>query len=163
MVRSYKRKSERGKYGNDKLSSALSAVKDGTPLFRASREFGVPPRTLRRHRDQLVSRPGVLDFGRFRTALPQNVEIELHNHIEEMEKRLYGLRTWDLQRLAYDVAEKAGINHPFNTNNKMAGKDWLSSFIDCNNISLRLPQGTSVSRVVGFNKPKVHQFFDLYR
>ncbi|KAK7490730.1 hypothetical protein BaRGS_00017959 [Batillaria attramentaria] len=42
MVRTYRRKTDRGKYGEENLSAALEAVSKGVPLIRASKEFGVP-------------------------------------------------------------------------------------------------------------------------
>lgn len=42
----------------------------------------------------------------------------------------------------------------------MAGEDWVSGFLKRNqNISLRKPEATSLSRVVGFNKTDVDLFF----
>ena len=45
----------------------------------------------------------------------------------------------------------------------MAGEDRLQSFMNRQNLSLRLPQASSIARVVGFNKPKVMTFFDVYK
>ena len=114
MVRTYKRKTQRGSFGEDNLSAALKAIVEGMPLIRASRNFNVPARTLRRHRDKKVAQPGVLKLGRFRSALPFELEEELKIHVLDMQRRMYGLRMRDLQRLAYDIAEKVKINHPFN-------------------------------------------------
>ncbi|XP_047140204.1 uncharacterized protein LOC124815497 [Hydra vulgaris] len=45
----------------------------------------------------------------------------------------------------------------------MAGKDWLQGFMSRNpQLSIRTPQATSVSRAVGFNKPKL-KFFSVYK
>ena len=62
------------------------------------------------------------------------------------------------------MAQKAGIMHPFSHTLKMAGKGWLSGFMSrYPNLSIREPQGTNLSRAVGFNKPKVQQFLIVYR
>ena len=45
----------------------------------------------------------------------------------------------------------------------MAGEDWLQSFMKRKNLSHRLPQVTSIARMVGFNKLKVMTFFDVYK
>jgi|SRR6218665_2740252 len=55
MVRTYIKKTVRGHYGNKNLEDALKAINDGTPLIRASKEHGIPARTLRRHRDKKKS------------------------------------------------------------------------------------------------------------
>ena len=46
----------------------------------------------------------------------------------------------------------------------MAGKDWLQGYFSrYPDLSIRAPQGTNLSRAVAFNRPKVQQFFDVYR
>ena len=64
MVRVYKRKTERGSYGETNLADALRAINNGVSINHASKEFAVPQRTLRRHRDKKVAHPGVQKFGR---------------------------------------------------------------------------------------------------
>ena len=164
MVRVYKRKSDRGQYGEEMLATALEAINQGMPLIRASQEMGIPARTLRRHRDQRTTMPGVLRLGRHTPTLSVALERQIHDHIQYMEKALYGLTPRDVRRLAFDVAEAAGINHPFNKTSKMAGKDWLAGFFArYHDLSIRVPQGTNLSRAVAFNRPKVQQFFDVYK
>src|SRR5688572_18057122 len=123
MVRNYKRKTTRGDYGNEKLTAALDAVRNGVPLIRVSKESGIPARTLRRHRDGATTAPGTSKLGRHAPVLPTAVEMELCQHIQFMEKALYGLTPIDVRRLAYDVAEAARVSHPFSKNIGMAGKD----------------------------------------
>jgi len=108
--------------------------------------------------------PGVLNLGRHMTTLSVVLERELHDHIQYMEKSLYGLTPRDVRRLAFDVAERAGINHRFSNKSKMAGKDWLAGYFSrYPDLSIRVPQGTNLSRAVAFNRPKVAQFFDVYK
>ena len=46
----------------------------------------------------------------------------------------------------------------------MAGYDWLRGFSTRHtDLSVRIPQGTSLARAVGFNRIKVGQFFEAYR
>ena len=130
MVRVYNRKSDRGEYGEERLATALEAINQGMPLIQASREMGIPARTLRRHRDRCTSLPGVLKLGRHTTTLSVALERELHDHIQYMEKALYGLTPGDVRRLAFDVAEAASINHRFCKKREMVGKDWLSGFLE---------------------------------
>ena len=85
MVRTYVKKTERGQYGNKNIEDALEAVNDGTPLIRTSKEYGIPARTLRRHRDNKVQQPGKVALGRHLPGLPSHVEKELHDHIQTME------------------------------------------------------------------------------
>jgi hypothetical protein len=160
MVRTYKRSTARGDYGAIKLVKALDDVRKGTPLIRVAKEYGIPARTLRRHRDAKVNQPGQVQLGRQEPALGRDIEKELHTHVKYMEQALYGLTTLDVRRLAFDVAEAAGVNHPFNKEKRLAGKDWLRGYFARHpDLSVREPQATSLSRAVGFNRPKVDQFF----
>jgi len=46
----------------------------------------------------------------------------------------------------------------------MAGKDWLQGYFSrYPDLSIHAPQGTNLSRAVAFNRPKVQQFFDIYK
>ena len=163
MVRKYSRKSNRGVYGHESLKAALQSLREGKALRRASIEFGIPAHTLRRHRDKVVKEPGDIKMGRYQTVLPEVVEQELKSHIVEMESKMFGLNVKDVRKLAFDLAEKLQIQHPFNRNNRMAGKDWVQKFMTRLNLSLRYPQGTSIAPASGFNKQQTGKFFELYR
>ena len=80
-----------------------------------------------------------------------------------MQRRFYGLKLKDMQRLAFDVDEHAGVSYPFNKETRMAGEDWVKGFLDRHDLSLCLPQATSIARAVGFNRPQVQRFFDIYK
>ena len=163
MVRTYKRKTQRGAYGDDILKAALLALEE-QPLKTVSRLYHVPARTLRRHRDNRVATWGALALGPMKTVLPAAADSILRDHIAYMEKYMYGLTTIDVRRLAYDLAEKLGVQHKFSVETKLAGRDWLRGFFKRHeDLAIRHPQGTNIARAVGFNRPKVRQFFDLYK
>ena len=164
MVRNYKRKTDRDSYGDTALNGALRAIENGMPLKRASRDYGVPAHTLRRHRYNRVVNPGHVLLGGHNTALPAQVEREIHDHIIRMEKHLYGSTPTDIRKLAYEVVIKANIPHCFNVEKAMAGKDWLSGFLSCNpDLSVRSPQAINLSRAEAFNRTAVENFFQIYR
>ena len=164
MPRKYKRVSDRGKYGQPSLTAALDAIKNGCSLKKAERDFGVPRKKLRRHRDGKVRTPGTASLGGCMTVLHLEFERQLVVHIQTMEGALFGLTTVDVRKIAYQLAEKLHINHRFNTTSKMAGLDWFRGFLSRHpELSIRSPQGTSLTRAVGFNRPKVNQFFELYK
>jgi len=163
MVRNYIRKTSRASYGSTALSSALKALENGQPLKATARQYGIPAKTLRRHRDDKVKQPGVSVLGRHKCVFPPEYEDMLVRHILAMENAFYGLTTMDIRRLAFDLAERMNLHHPFSKNLKLAGSEWLRSFLKRHpQLSLRAPQATSISRIVGFNKPKVDRFFSLY-
>jgi helix-turn-helix, Psq domain len=160
MPRKYKRVSDRGKYGQTALTAALDAIKSGCSLKKAERDFGVPRKTLRRHRDGKVLSPGTAHLGGCNTVLHFEFERQLVAHIQTMQGALFGLTTVDVRKLAFQLADKLHLNHRFNTSRKTAGLDWLSGFLSRHaELSIRSPQGTSLIRAVGFNRPKVNQFF----
>lgn len=162
MVRTYKRTTNRGGYGSEALSAALDAVRNGTGVKVAARMYGVPPKTIRRHRDLMVSSPGTTTMGSKKTVFNQEYEALLVVHVQDMEKALFGLTTVDIRRLAYDLAEHLKIAHPFK--NKSAGVDWLKGFLRRHqNLSVRAPEATSISRAVGFNRPQVTTFYNVLK
>ena len=122
--------------------------------------YKIPRKTLRRHRDRKVNVPGCL--GRS-TDIPLNMENELVEKIQEMEKLLFRLTPQDVRRIAYEFAEKSSLEVRFDKTSKMAGKDWLWGFMNRHpELSVRSPEATSLARAVGFNRPQVQKFFDLY-
>ncbi|KAJ8665141.1 hypothetical protein QAD02_006803 [Eretmocerus hayati] len=45
---------------------------------------------------------------------------------------------------------------------KLAGVDWLRCFMRRRDLSLRKSEGTSITRICGFNNQEVNEFFDVY-
>jgi len=91
------------------------------------------------------------------------VEIEevLVNHAIKLQRMLFGLSTADLQRLAFEIAERQNIAHSFKGN--MAGNSWLRGFLARHpSLVTRCPEPTSIQRAIGFNAPSKQAFFRLY-
>lgn len=163
MVSKYRRYSSHSSYGPDVLQKALDAVREGMSKNKASKEFGVPRRTLARHLSGQVLKP-LCKLGRFLPALGDDFEAALEEHVLEMQKMMFGLTCTDLRKLAFQIAVKKGLKHPFNEGKQQAGKAWLQGFLRRHpTISLRNPEATSLSRAVAFNKPSVMKFFDIYK
>ena len=97
MVRTYKRKTTRGDYGDEALVAALEAVREGMPLLWASNMFKISRRTLARHRDKSVRNPGHTSLGKYKMAL----DVEAEN--QYTEKCLNGLTPTDLRKLAFNM------------------------------------------------------------
>lgn len=76
----------------------------------------------------------------------------------------YGLTTKETRSLAYLLAKKYNKKFPQSwEDNKKAGQVWLKLFMERHpNLSLRLPQATSIARATSFNKTNVAVFFDNY-
>ena len=106
----------------------------------------------------------MISVGPMKPTLDPPVEAAIHAHLKRMETALFGLTTIDVRRLAYAVAQKLGVQHPFSHANKMAGYDWLRGFLSRHDdLSVRIPQGTNIARAVGLNRVKVGHFFNAYR
>ena len=77
---------------------------------------------------------------------------------------MFCLSLTDLRRLAFDIAVRADMTHPFDTARGLAGVDWAKAFIDRQpDISLRQPIATSLARITSFNKEAVVDFYQKYR
>ena len=62
MVRKYVQKTQRGAT-NDRIKSALDAMKMGCSLKNVASEFSINKKTLQRHRDRKVKVAGGLSLG----------------------------------------------------------------------------------------------------
>lgn len=163
MVYSYKRTTTRGGWNEADMQRAIQATRNGEMgWLKASKTFNVPAATLRRR--ALGKNKFAVDtqkrFGSFQSTLNRDLEIAIVNHMLDLESRFFGMTTTDVRKLAYEVAEKMKIKHSFNKETKMAGKGWLHGFRQRNpQLSLRLPEATSLARAEAFNKPQVSKFF----
>ena len=83
-------------------------------------------------------------------------------HVVRLEKMLFGITRKDLMKLAYELAERNGLQHVFSRDKKSAGQDWFSSFIKRHpTLSLRQPEDTSLARSSGFNAHAVCMIFGI--
>ena len=157
---------KRKTWNKHQMIAAVNAVRAGNMGYKlAAKQFGIPKGTLERYvkkremsADELVSVP----LGR-KTVLGADLEKELVQYCIEMDARFYGLRRRDIKSMAFQLAIRNGIQHPFSVKNKTAGKKWLASFLKRHpQLSFRSPQNISHARVKGFNPESVKTFFELY-
>ena len=98
------------------------------------------------------------------SAFCGKLEEELVKHVKAMEAAMFCLSLTDLRRLAFDIAIRADMTHPFDTAKGLAGVDWAKAFIDRHaDVSLWRPIATSLARLTGFNKRVVADFYQKYR
>lgn len=114
-----------------KMKEAVTAVKKKEMgLLKASKAFNVPRSTLKdyvkKHEDELQT---LLDvpLGR-RPVLSLDVEKQLVEYCLEMDKIHFGLATKDLKRMAFQLAIRNNLPHPFSGKTKSAGRKWLRLF-----------------------------------
>lgn len=136
------------------MQSAIADVKDGiSGSNEACRVHGIPKATLLRHlnNSNKYAIGGLKYIGRS-SDLPDDTELQLANHIKQMEARFYGLTNNNLRSLAYQIAEVNDITTRFNHESRLGGKEWLRGFMKRHpEISLRTPEPTSLARASGFN------------
>ena len=164
MVRNYKRKSAKQTWSVENMRLAIESVRNGRMGYlAASKQFNVPRSTLRdrvkgKNKHVTEAEKG---FGR-QSAFPEELETELCSHILKLEEMLFGLSQNDVKQIAFQLAIKNNLPHPFNTENGRAGQDWLNGFLKRHTeISLRTPEATSAARARGFNRDSVSKFFEL--
>lgn len=148
------------------MEEAIKAVKENKMgWLLASKTYGVPQATLRRHALGLnkTLTPNTKGLGRFKITFPPEIERQLVTHLKLLETRLFGLTRTEVQELAFQLAQKNGFPHTFNAVKQTAGQEWLAGFLRRNkDISVRKPEPTSAARAQAFNRPQVTKFFNAY-
>ncbi|KAG5887351.1 hypothetical protein JTB14_018366 [Gonioctena quinquepunctata] len=89
----------------------------------------------------------------------------LTNHLVTSSKMLYGLSWTETRKLAYNFAKVNQIEFPDSwEKDRQAGKTWYYGFMQRHEeITLRKPQATSLSRATSSNRHNVSTFFNKYR
>lgn len=147
-----------------KMKEAIDAIRSKKMGWKkASKIYNVPKTTLMRLSNMRYGTPEEavsVKRGR-RTVLGSKLEDELVNYCLAMEASFFGLTRSDLRRMAVQLAENNGLEHPFK--NDIAGKKWVRLFLKRHHatLSARKPSGTSYSRALGFNKENTQKFYNL--
>ena len=158
MVRRYRQKSDRFKWEKSAMQNAIAAVKGGSTIRKAAREYSVPRSTLHR------AIKGNVETGKrggFSTVFTIEEEEEIVQHARKMPSLMHGLTPEKLKSLVYEFADLNNKKHPFSNVAKKAGQDWLNGFLRRHpELVPRIAENTSLNRITGFNKEKVQEFFD---
>jgi hypothetical protein len=161
MVRTYKRTSNRAAWSAEAMRMAISTIiSKELSIRQASVKYGIPRATLQKRLKARDVEVGQMSMGRFKLVFSEVMEIDLKEKALQMEMLFYGLSGFYFRRLSYDFAETNNINHPFDRQKRLAGKDWMISFLRRHHLSLRTPQPTSINRVAAFDPDKVSPFYD---
>ena len=130
--------------------------------YRASRVFNLPQTTLERYvkdRQKSSSETVKTKLGR-KQVLPCEAENDLAEHCRLMDRTFFGLTMADVVSLANQFVVRNGIKNQFCKRNEKAGRKWLKNFLRHHpQISVRNPEGLSLSRARGFTPESVAQFF----
>lgn len=158
MPRKYIRKTET-RYTMEDLRRAVEEVKQRRlTLGKAAAQFSVPKTTLfKQLRGAVVNSP---KKGR-NAVFNYEQEKQLETYIIECCKSFYAITPTFLRRIAFRFAEANNLRHNFNKNTQLAGKDWYYNFMARHtSITLRMPEATSINRIIAFNAIEVNLFFD---
>ncbi|KAI4468483.1 tc5 transposase dna-binding domain [Holotrichia oblita] len=157
---------KRKKWDAVMMMRAVKAVRNREMGYKkAAKYFEVPKGTLERYvknSEKTVESLVNVRMGR-KPTLPQHLEDLLVKYCVEMDSRFYGLRRRDIKKMAFQLAIKNGLNHPFSYRQQCAADKWLKGFLRRHTqLSLKKPQGTSFARVKGFSPQNVKRFFEIY-
>lgn len=152
--------------GTWSLAQLQRAVRDVLVYHKSvrsvSKTHAIPRQTLHRHLLKCKAGLGVEKTIGRKPVLSEAQEDQLVDLILRMQSNLFGLTRNDTRRLAFSFCEQNNIEHPFNSENGMAGKDWFSGFMLRHpNLSMRVPEPVSIQRAMGFNRTKVTRFMDV--
>lgn len=158
----------RGEWCAEDMKSAIQDIIEKEISVRvAAEKYNVPRTTLRRKIRILGTQPEVEmkpQLGNFKPTFKEEYENQLVKHMKDLDARLMPLSRSEFLKLSFDLAGSLKLPHRFNTEKKMAGKDFYSAFMKRHpELTYRKPQSTSLMRSVGFNKPQVGRFFDQLR
>lgn len=166
MVRNYIRKTTRGNWDESQMKSAIEAVrKKELSIRKAAVVFSVPKDALhRRIKGKLTSISEDQLHKKFlspsRNVLSEKQEKDLADYIKQMDSSFYGLSINEIRRVVFEFAEHNQIDHPFNKEKKMAGRDFVDGFLKRQKtLSLRKPEAVALNRVFGLNKASVQNYF----
>lgn len=113
-----------------KMAEAIKKVRNKEMSYlRASKVFEVPKTTLRRLAAQVEKLPEVVveqKLGR-KPVFTDQIEEELVEHLLEMDSVFLGFTRQDVRKMAFQLAERYKIPHPFH--NESAGRVWLDNFL----------------------------------
>ncbi|CAH0721624.1 unnamed protein product, partial [Brenthis ino] len=149
------------------MKKAIEAVRTKEMGYKkAVKLFNVPRATLKDYVKKSDKSVDDIVSGKMerKPILPVELEEELVNYCLQMEKNYYGVAASDLKRMAFQLAIRNNIPHPFSHTKKKAGKKWMKLFMARHpNLSFRQPQSLSRARVQGFTAENVKSFFDILK
>ncbi|KAJ4446552.1 hypothetical protein ANN_13249 [Periplaneta americana] len=102
---------------NDMIKAITSVREKKMGLRKAVKLYNVPQTTLQRFINNNMSPEECVKLKIERkTVLPAELEKQLVGFLVEMDNRFYGLTRTDVKRMAYQLAQRNNIPHPFGSN-----------------------------------------------
>lgn len=89
-------------------------------------------------------------------------EKRLVAHIKSLEKVGFSTDRSSLKKMAYDFAEKLGLEHRFSRKTESAGNEEFNGLLRRHkDLSIRKSEGLSLARTQGMNRKDVNEYFSL--
>lgn len=162
----WKKKTNRVPAPPERMERAVLEVLEGNKLRTTASKYDIDKMTLRRyvkkynefgHETQFSP-----NFNSSQIFRPEE-EKSLANYLLKAAQMNYGLTSKETRKFAYLYAVENNKKIPANwTKNELASYEWLRGFLDRNNnLSLRTPEPTSLSRATAFNQHTVKEFYNL--
>lgn len=163
MPRKNKTDKQIGRFSEALMKEAVQLVLEGISIREASRIKGLSFQTVHRYVKKVQQDPDCRLCPNYKVRQIFGIEQEnlLCEYIVMCSKMFYGLSRDDTRRLAYETALQNNITVPQTWQlSKSATLPWIKGFQKRHpNLSLRSPEGCSLSRATGFNKHNVSLFF----
>lgn len=175
MVRTYKRKRNTPEVSEEEIQKAIEAVQGGMSLrvaadlfdmhysalfYRVKKAKSVNPN------ENEANRPAKKPYNSKYTSqqvFTADQETMLSSYLIKCSALNYGLTYRQVRQLAHDYAERLNTMPNSWKVNKIAGIDWVQSFMKRHpQLTLRKPENTSLARSTAFNITNVTEFFDNY-
>lgn len=149
MPRKYIRKTDWGSVSYEELEKASVEVKRGKSIRTVAKERKIGRSTLQRYmkkaeenREKSVGYRGTAEA---RRIFSEELEEELAENIRMLAESVHSLTPKRCREIAFEFAQKNNIPVPNNWGEqRLAGRDWLSSFIARHNLYSHITEATSL-------------------
>ena len=155
-----------GNCAEETMKEAVNLVREGGSLRKVASLKDIPFQTLARYVNKARD---VDDISQIRMSPNYSInkvftsaeEDSLENYIISCSRMFYGLSVDDCRKLAYEMAIENKKKIPAKWHErKMAGLKWMRGFRQRHvRLSLRTPEGCSLSRATSFNRHNVSIFY----
>ncbi|XP_056592891.1 uncharacterized protein zgc:113274 [Triplophysa dalaica] len=150
MPRNYIRKTDWGSATYEELEKAFVEVKLGKSIRTVAKERNIGRSTLQRYvkkaegkREKTVGYRGTAEAQRI---FSKELEAELSENIKTLAGRLHAVTPKKCRQMAFELAQKYNIPVPNNWGEqRLAGRDWSSSFIARHNLYCHITETTSLA------------------
>ena len=158
----------RGQVRLDIYEKALKEVESGTPLKQVVRSYahtGLERSSLQRYRKKVTALGSQSATMGYYKGVPHELSLDtdkaLAKYVVDLSAQVFGLTPRKLRILAFEFTAQNKLPTPESWNSRgMAGRRWLQYFLTRNNLSMRKPEPTSLSRATAFNPITTKSFFD---